>query len=81
MPQPFSNFSFTTVQAGPRASIHASNKENLMPLLGFEPPFPVHPLHSPNFLKNIHLFVLPTLQEMEHTFHLLHQNTNVCYTK
>jgi hypothetical protein len=29
----------------------ALNKENLMPLLGFGPQFPVHPLYSPDFSK------------------------------
>ena len=43
-------------------------KENLMLLLGFGPPFPVHPQNSQDFLKNIHLSVLTTLQEMKHTY-------------
>jgi hypothetical protein len=54
--------------------MEALNMENPMPLLEFGPPFPVHPLHSQNFLKNVHFFVLTTLREMEHTY-------SACYFK
>jgi len=59
----------------------ALNKENLMPLLGFGPPFPVHPLHSQDFLKNIHFFVLTTLQEIKHTYSTYCIRTRTCVAR
>lgn len=56
----------------------ALEKENIMPLLGFGSPAPVHPLHKPHFLKNIHPFVLTTLQQTEHTYSACCIKTQTC---
>jgi hypothetical protein len=81
LPQPFSHFSFITVKAGPRAGMDTLNKENPMPLLEFGPPFPVLPLHTQDFLKNVHFFVLTTLREMEHTYSTCCFKTQTCVAK
>ena len=82
MPQPFSHFSFIIVSTGPRAGMDALNKENLMPLLGFGPPFPVHPTAQPRFSQKYSFLCFHNFTRDEtHIFCLLHQNTNVCCKK
>jgi hypothetical protein len=74
----FLHFSFTTVQAGPRASMDALNKENLMPLLGFGPQF-----HCTAQISQKYSFLCSHnfTRDGTHIHHLLHQNTNVCCKK
>lgn len=52
-----------------------------MPLLGFGSPFPVHPLHSQDFLKNTYFFVLTTLQEMKHTYSACCNKMQMCVAR